>query len=94
MWPLAGPQRGAGWPRRLAAPPNPDGGKVPASALLRRSYELRYATRWVLDTQGSPQAVPERVAVGSSRLAALYAALSDEQKKKADQILTGMGCMM
>jgi hypothetical protein len=27
-------------------------------------------------------------------LAALYAALSDEQKKKADQILTGMGCMM
>jgi len=27
-------------------------------------------------------------------LAALHAALSDEQKKKADQILTGMGCMM
>ena len=27
-------------------------------------------------------------------LAALYAALSAEQKKKADQILTGMGCMM
>ena len=27
-------------------------------------------------------------------LAALYAALSDEQKKKADPILTGMGCMM
>lgn len=27
-------------------------------------------------------------------LAALYAALSDEQTKKADQILTGMGCMM
>jgi hypothetical protein len=27
-------------------------------------------------------------------LAALYTALSDEQKKKADQILTGMGCMM
>jgi hypothetical protein len=27
-------------------------------------------------------------------LAALYAALSDEQKKKADQLLTGMGCMM
>lgn len=27
-------------------------------------------------------------------LAALYAALSDEQKKKADHILTGMGCMM
>jgi LTXXQ motif family protein len=27
-------------------------------------------------------------------LAALYAALSDDQKKKADQILTGMGCMM
>jgi hypothetical protein len=26
-------------------------------------------------------------------LVALYAALSDEQKKKADQILTGMGCM-
>lgn len=26
--------------------------------------------------------------------AALNAALSDEQKKKADQILTGMGCMM
>lgn len=27
-------------------------------------------------------------------LATLYAALSDDQKKKADQILTGMGCMM
>ncbi len=27
-------------------------------------------------------------------LAALYAALGDEQKKKADQILTGMSCMM
>ena len=27
-------------------------------------------------------------------LTALYAALGDEQKKKADQILTGMGCMM
>jgi len=27
-------------------------------------------------------------------LSALYAALSDEQKKKADQILTVMGCMM
>jgi len=27
-------------------------------------------------------------------LAALYAALSDDQKKKADQVLTGMGCMM
>lgn len=27
-------------------------------------------------------------------LATLYGALNDEQKKKADQILTGMGCMM
>jgi hypothetical protein len=27
-------------------------------------------------------------------LAGLYAALSDEQRKKADQTLTGMGCMM
>lgn len=27
-------------------------------------------------------------------LTALFTALSDEQKKKADQILTGMGCMM
>jgi hypothetical protein len=27
-------------------------------------------------------------------LTALYAALSDEQKKKADELLTGMGCMM
>jgi len=27
-------------------------------------------------------------------LANLYAALSDEQKKKADELLTGMGCMM
>jgi hypothetical protein len=27
-------------------------------------------------------------------LGALYTALSDEQKKKADQLLTGMGCMM
>jgi len=28
------------------------------------------------------------------KLVALYDALSDEQKKKADQLLTGMGCMM
>lgn len=28
------------------------------------------------------------------KLEAFYAALSDDQKKKADQILTGMGCMM
>ena len=27
-------------------------------------------------------------------LAKLYAALSAEQKKKADEVLTGMGCMM
>jgi len=27
-------------------------------------------------------------------LIALYAALSDEQKKKADELLTGIGCMM
>ncbi len=27
-------------------------------------------------------------------LAALYATLSDDQKKKADDLLTGMGCMM
>ena len=27
-------------------------------------------------------------------LAALYAALSEDQKKKADDVLTGMGCMM
>ena len=27
-------------------------------------------------------------------LTKLYAVLSDEQKKKADQVLTGMGCMM
>jgi predicted lipid-binding transport protein (Tim44 family) len=27
-------------------------------------------------------------------LAALYASLSDEQKKKADELLTGIGCMM
>ncbi len=27
-------------------------------------------------------------------LAGLYAALSDDQKKKADELLTGMGCMM
>jgi LTXXQ motif family protein len=27
-------------------------------------------------------------------LAKLYAALSSEQKKKADEVLTGMGCMM
>lgn len=28
------------------------------------------------------------------KLAALYTTLSDEQKKKADHLLTGMGCMM
>jgi hypothetical protein len=27
-------------------------------------------------------------------LAALYAALSEDQKKKADSLLTGMGCML
>jgi hypothetical protein len=27
-------------------------------------------------------------------LGALYGALSDDQKKRADELLTGMGCMM
>ena len=31
---------------------------------------------------------------GGSALAALYDTLSDDQKKKADELLTGMGCMM
>jgi len=32
--------------------------------------------------------------VGRPALARLYEALSEEQKKKADALLTGMGCMM
>ena len=30
----------------------------------------------------------------TGRLAKLYDALSSDQKKKADELLTGMGCMM
>lgn len=58
----------------------------------------------MMQTKSSVERLDTHIAVMESRigslkemkpaLADLYAALSDEQKKTADQLLTGMGCMM
>jgi len=58
----------------------------------------------VFDAKTPADRLDAQIAAMDSRLAALkeikpalvnlYAALSAEQKKKADEMLTGMGCMM
>ena len=58
----------------------------------------------VMQTKSPVERLNAHIAAMESRVAALnelkpslanlYAALSDEQKKKADELLIGMGCMM
>lgn len=65
---------------------------------------LRQAMRASFDAETPMERLESRVAVMEARAAALkgmkqplsdlYAALSDGQKKKANELLTGMGCMM
>ncbi len=71
---------------------------------LQGMQAMRAAMRKVMEAKSPVERLDAHVAGMDGRLAslkeikptltALYAALSDEQKKKADQILTGMGCMM
>ncbi|MFG1280291.1 Spy/CpxP family protein refolding chaperone [Xanthobacter autotrophicus] len=65
---------------------------------------LRQVMRASFDAETPMERLESRVAVMEARAAALkdmkqplsdlYAALSDGQKKKANELLTGMGCMM
>jgi LTXXQ motif family protein len=78
------------------------------SAALRKNLESMQSMRKTMMSATQPASPVERldlhVSTMESRLqtlkevkpalAALYAALSEGQKKKADDLLTGMGCMM
>ncbi len=78
------------------------------AAALQKNLENMHASRMTMAGNMSAQSPVDRLdkhlATMESRLAALkemrpaladlYAALSDTQKKTADQLLTGMGCMM
>jgi hypothetical protein len=78
-----------------------------ASALaknLQGMQAMRQTMAKVMEAKTSVERLDAHIAAMDARLAslkevkpalaALYVALGDEQKKKADQILTGMGCMM
>lgn len=78
------------------------------AAALQKNLTAMQGMRQTMTTAMSGKTPVERleahVTAMEGRLAALkevkpaldklYAALSDDQKKKADQLLTGMGCMM
>jgi len=78
------------------------------AAALRKNLESMQRMHKTMRSAASPVNPVERldlhISMMDSRLqslkevkpalAALYAALSDDQKKKADDLLTGMGCMM
>jgi len=78
------------------------------AAALRKNLESMQSMRKTMMGAASPGSPVERldlhISTMESRLqslkevkpalAALYAALSEDQKKKADELLTGMGCMM
>ena len=68
---------------------------------------MKHANSYLVTTRNglaSIERIDAHIAAMESRVAALnelkpplaklYNALSDEQKKKADELLTGMGCMM
>lgn len=71
---------------------------------LQSMQDMQKMMASMMDAQTPLERIDARIAVMDKRtqalkeikpaLAALYAALSTEQKAKADQILTGMGCMM
>ena len=78
------------------------------AAALRKNLESMQSMRKTMMSATQPASPVERldlhISTMESRLqslkevkpalAALYAALSEDQKKKADDLLTGMGCMM
>jgi hypothetical protein len=78
------------------------------AAALRKNLESMQSMRKTMMSATQPASPVERldlhISTMDSRLqalkevkpalAALYAALSEGQKKKADELLTGMGCMM
>lgn len=78
------------------------------AAALKKNFESMQQMRSSMMSRMQATTVSERfdahLTAMESRLEALkqvkpaldklYAALSDEQKKKADEVLTGMGCMM
>jgi predicted lipid-binding transport protein (Tim44 family) len=71
---------------------------------LRSMQDMQKMMTTMVNAKTPLERIDARIAVMDKRaqalkevkpaLAALYAALSPEQKGKADQILTGMGCMM
>ncbi len=78
------------------------------AAAVKKNLEgmqaMRETMMKVMQAKSPVERVDARIAGMESRLGALkemkpaltalYAALSDDQKKKADELLTGMGCMM
>jgi hypothetical protein len=78
------------------------------AAALKKNLEgmrgMRLAMMKVMQAKSPVERLDAHVAAMESRLAALrelkpalanlYSALSEEQRKKADEFLTGMGCMM
>ena len=78
------------------------------AAALRKNFENMQSMHTTMMSAAAPASPVERldrhISAMDSRLqslkevkpalAALYAALSDDQKKKADDLLTGMGCMI
>ena len=78
------------------------------AAALKKNLQgmpaMRQATMKVMEAKTPVERLDARIAAMDGHLAslkevkpalaALYSALSAEQKTKADQILTGMGCMM
>jgi hypothetical protein len=71
---------------------------------LRSRQGMWRIMKTVFEAKTPADRLDAQIAAMESRLAALkevkpaleklYAALSDEQKKKADEVLTGLGCMM
>jgi hypothetical protein len=78
------------------------------AAALKKNLEGMQATRQtmmkVMQTMSPVARVDARISMMESRLSTLkeikpvlvtlYSALTDDQKRKADQLLIGMGCMM
>lgn len=78
------------------------------AAALKKNLEgmrgMRLAMMKVMQAKSPVERLDAHVAAMESRLAALrelkpalanlYSALSEEQRRKADELLTGMGCMM
>ena len=71
---------------------------------LSGMQNMRETMMTVMQARSPAERLDAHIAAMESRVAALkelkpplanlYAALSDDQKKKADELLTGMGCMM